>query len=90
MVPWVVRLLAVRHRGVIAGRAPVWHGAIANDPLLCKARFGQLSNHRGGAELEISVLFADVRGSTGLAERTGTLPIVVATAPDRVEAAAVA
>jgi adenylate cyclase len=40
-----------------------------NNPLLCKACFGQLSKHSGGAELEISVLFADVRGSTGLAER---------------------
>jgi adenylate cyclase len=47
----------------------VWHGPIANNPLLCKACFGQLSGHQGGAEIEISVLFADVRGSTGLAER---------------------
>ena len=47
----------------------MWHGPIANNPLLCKACFGQLSGHQGGAELEISVLFADVRGSTGLAER---------------------
>jgi adenylate cyclase len=39
-------------------------------PLLCKACFGQLAQHPGGAELEISVVFADVRGSTGLAERT--------------------
>ena len=46
-----------------------WHGPLANNPLLCKACFGQLSKHPGGAELEISVLFADVRGSTGLAER---------------------
>ena len=27
----------------------------------------------GGAEVEISVLFADVRGSTGLAERTSAV-----------------
>ena len=47
-----------------------WHGPMANNPLLCKACFGQLSGHPGGAELEISVLFADVRGSTGLAERS--------------------
>jgi adenylate cyclase len=39
------------------------------NPLLCKACFGQLSKFPGGAELEISVVFADVRGSTGLAER---------------------
>jgi adenylate cyclase len=41
-----------------------------DNPLLCKACFGPLSKHPGGAEIEISVLFADVRGSTGLAERS--------------------
>jgi adenylate cyclase len=46
-----------------------WHGPMQDNPLLCKACFGQLAKHPGGAELEISVLFADVRGSTGLAER---------------------
>ena len=47
-----------------------WHGPMRDNPLLCKACFGELSQHGGGAELEISVVFADVRGSTGLAERT--------------------
>ena len=47
-----------------------WHGPMRNNPLLCKACFGQLSKSPGGAELEISVVFADVRGSTALAERT--------------------
>ncbi|HET7026081.1 MAG TPA: adenylate/guanylate cyclase domain-containing protein [Candidatus Limnocylindrales bacterium] len=47
-----------------------WHGPMRNNPLLCKACFGQISQHPGGAEIEISVVFADVRGSTGLAERT--------------------
>jgi adenylate cyclase len=47
-----------------------WHGPMSNNPLLCKACFGQLSKFPGGAELEISVVFADVRGSTGLAERS--------------------
>ncbi len=47
-----------------------WHGPMRDNPLLCKACFGALSQHPGGAELEISVVFADVRGSTGLAERT--------------------
>ena len=46
-----------------------WHGPMRDNPLLCKACFGSLSQHPGGAELEISVVFADVRGSTGLAER---------------------
>lgn len=47
-----------------------WHGPMRDNPLLCKACFGQLSGHPGGAELEISIVFADVRGSTGLAERS--------------------
>jgi adenylate cyclase len=47
-----------------------WHGPMRDNPLLCRACFSQLSGHPGGAELEISVVFADVRGSTGLAERT--------------------
>jgi adenylate cyclase len=36
---------------------------------LCRACFRSLDKKPGGAELEISLLFADVRGSTGLAER---------------------
>ena len=47
-----------------------WHGPMRDNPLLCKACFGHLSERAGGAEVEISVVFADVRGSTGLAERT--------------------
>ncbi len=47
-----------------------WHGPMRDNPLLCTACFGQLSKvGAGGAELEISVVFADVRGSTRLAER---------------------
>lgn len=49
-----------------------WHGPIPNNPLLCKACFGALAQRVGGAEIEISVMFADIRGSTGLAERIGT------------------
>ncbi|MBI2776186.1 MAG: adenylate/guanylate cyclase domain-containing protein [Chloroflexi bacterium] len=47
----------------------MWHGPVQDNPLLCKACFGHLANFPGGAELEISIVFADVRGSTGLAER---------------------
>ncbi len=47
-----------------------WHGSMRDNPLLCKACFGHLAKQAGGAEIEISVVFADVRGSTGLAERT--------------------
>jgi adenylate cyclase len=46
------------------------HGPSAVNPLLCSACFGQIRKHPGGAEIEISVLFADIRGSTGIAERT--------------------
>jgi adenylate cyclase len=46
-----------------------WHGPMRDNPLLCKACVGQLAKFPGGADIEISVLFADVRGSTGLAER---------------------
>ncbi len=49
-----------------------WHGPMRDNPLLCKACFGQLAKFPGGAEIEISVVFADVRGSTGLAERIST------------------
>jgi len=38
---------------------------------LCRACFRSVDKKPGGAEVEISLLFADVRGSTGLAERTG-------------------
>src|SRR4029079_17907129 len=51
------------------------------NPSLCKTCFGTLSKAGpGGAEVELSLLFADIRGSTGLAERggpaafSGTLP----------------
>ena len=36
---------------------------------LCRACFRSVEKHPGGAEIELSLLFADVRGSTGLAER---------------------
>lgn len=36
---------------------------------LCRMCFHSVSKQPGGAEVEISMLFADVRGSTGLAER---------------------
>lgn len=36
---------------------------------LCKWCLRAVGKHPGGAEVEVSVLFADVRGSTGLAER---------------------
>jgi adenylate cyclase len=38
-------------------------------PSMCSSCFTFLRNHHGGAEIELSVLFADIRGSTTLAER---------------------
>jgi adenylate cyclase len=46
------------------------HGQSRVNPLLCGLCFRSLAKHPGGAEIEISVLFADVRGSTGIAEKT--------------------
>ena len=41
------------------------------NPSICGLCFKQLEKARGGAEIELSMLFADVRGSTGLAEKMG-------------------
>lgn len=46
------------------------HGPSSSNPLLCNVCFGRIRSFPGGAEIEISVLFADIRGSTGIAERT--------------------
>ena len=44
-------------------------GPSAINPNLCSACFTFMRKNRGGAEIECSLLFADVRGSTSLAER---------------------
>lgn len=43
-------------------------GRYPRNPQLCNNCFKQAEKHPGGAELEISALFADVRGSTAMAE----------------------
>ncbi|MEW5985631.1 MAG: adenylate/guanylate cyclase domain-containing protein [Chloroflexota bacterium] len=43
------------------------------NPKLCNVCDNFARDHQGGAEIELSLLFADVRGSTTLAERLGTL-----------------
>jgi adenylate cyclase len=48
----------------------IMHGQSRVSPLLCNLCFRSLAKMPGGAEVEISVLFADVRGSTGIAENT--------------------
>lgn len=39
-----------------------------NNPNLCNACFTFVTDNHGGAEIELSLLFADIRGSTSLAE----------------------
>ena len=39
-----------------------------NNPNLCSVCFTFVTDHHGGAEIELSLLFADIRGSTSLAE----------------------
>jgi adenylate cyclase len=46
-------------------------GPFARNPRYCDACCGELIRHKGGAEIPLSLLFADVRGSTPLAERVG-------------------
>ena len=49
-----------------------WFGPWERNPQLCKNCMRALSKHGiGGAEVEISMLFVDIRGSTGLGERLG-------------------
>ncbi len=43
-------------------------GPFPGNPKYCGACFKQLLEHRAGAEIECSMLFADVRGSTPMAE----------------------
>jgi adenylate cyclase len=40
-----------------------------NNPHYCRWCFRSIVRNRGGAEIETTLLFADVRGSTGIAER---------------------
>ena len=48
------------------GRAP-----FVKNPRYCAVCIGGLMKHKGGAEVELTALFADVRGSTPMAERLG-------------------
>jgi adenylate cyclase len=48
----------------------VGYGRSERYPQLCRPCFRHLERHPGGAEVTITVLFADVRGSTAIAEQT--------------------
>jgi adenylate cyclase len=53
--------------GLIFGH---WFGPWERNPQLCKNCMKQLTKHGvGGAEIELTFLFADIRGSTALGER---------------------
>ena len=47
----------------LIGRRPAGH-----NPNWCSPCFDYITEHHGGAEVELSLLFADIRGSTGIAE----------------------
>jgi adenylate cyclase len=46
-------------------------GPWAKNPDICGFCFRELERNHGGAEIDLSLLFADIRGSTGLAESMG-------------------
>jgi adenylate cyclase len=50
---------------------PIGFGRSALNPSICGMCEQWAYEHRGGAEVELTLLFADVRGSTSLAERMG-------------------
>jgi adenylate cyclase len=39
------------------------------NPAMCNSCFVHIAKHRGGAQIEASFMFADIRGSTALAEQ---------------------
>ena len=49
----------------------VQHGRSTANPTMCGMCFGHLADHPGGAEIDISIIFADIRGSTAIAESIG-------------------
>jgi adenylate cyclase len=60
--------------GGIGGRimTALGFGRYPPNPQLCNSCFRSSEKHPGGAEIEISALFADIRGSTGMAETMGS------------------
>jgi adenylate cyclase len=58
--------------GGVATRV-ILHGRSIANPTMCSTCFKALASHPGGTELDISVLFADIRGSTAIAEAIGAV-----------------
>src|SRR5258706_13825923 len=59
-----------------------WFGQWERNPQLCKNCIRALTRQGvGGAEVEISMLFVDIRGSTGLAARLGPPPFAAGAPP---------
>ena len=60
-------------QGGMGGRlvSLVGFGRYPRNPQLCNSCFRSAQKHPGGATIEITALFADIRGSTGIAERIG-------------------
>lgn len=52
-----------KHAMRVLGKRPS-----SQSPNLCSACFDHMKEHRGGAEITVTMLFADIRGSTRLAE----------------------
>ncbi len=63
------RLCAAPFAGIGAPLMPaIGKRPAANNPNVCNKCFTFISEHHGGAEITLSLLFADIRGSTSLAE----------------------
>src|SRR4026207_1848035 len=63
------RLCAAPFAGVAAPvMRLIGRGPRGPHPKRCSPCFDYITEHHGGAEVELSLLFADIRGSTGMAE----------------------
>jgi adenylate cyclase len=63
------RLCAAPFAGIGAAlMRPIGKQPSVHNPTVCSTCFTFLASHHGGAEIEVTMLFADIRGSTTLAE----------------------
>lgn len=67
------QLCAAPFRGPAAGlMRALGKSPSSRDPSVCNSCYVFLAKHHGGAEIECTLLFADIRGSTSIAERMTT------------------